>query len=216
VNPFETPVVLPIRLLVLLAALFVFLPALARADWGLELTPFAGFRFGGSFEDNTTGLDLDVDEGESFGLILGFPASYESDYELFYSLQKTELQGDGLFAGEPLFDLDIHYLHLGGTYLFPGEKVRPFASGGLGLTYFSPDRPGVDSEIYFSLSLGGGAKIPISKRLGLRFEGRGFLTILPDDTDIFCVSSGGAACAVRVQGDVFGQVELLAGISFGL
>ena len=42
------------------------------------------------------------------------------------------------------------------------------------------------------------------------------MTILPENTNIFCVSSGGAACAVQVQGDIFGQVELLAGISFGL
>jgi hypothetical protein len=182
----------------------------------MELTPFAGFRFGGGFTDNTTGLDLDVDEGESFGLILDVQATHESEYELFYSLQKTKLKGEGVLSGDPLFDLDIHYLHIGGTYLFPGERLRPFVSGGLGLTYFSPDAPGVDSEIYFSLSLGGGVKIPISKRFGLRFEGRGFLTILPDETDIFCVSAGGAACAVRVKGDVFGQVLLLAGISFGL
>jgi opacity protein-like surface antigen len=180
------------------------------------ITPFTGYRFGGSFEDNTTGLDLDVDDGESFGLILGLQATQESDYELFYSFQKTELKGEGVLSGEPLFDLDIHYLHIGGTYLFPGERMRPFIGGGLGLTYFSPDGPGLDSEIDFSLSLGAGVTIPISKRVGLRFEGRGFLTVLPDNTDIFCVSSGGAACAVRVQGDVFGQVLLLGGITFGL
>lgn len=215
-DPIKNPVCPPFRLLVPLVALFVLLPALARGDWGVELTPFAGFRLGGDFTDNTTGLDLDVDEGESFGLILGLQATHESDYELFYSLQRTELEGEEILSGDTVFELDIHYLHIGGTYLFPGEKVRPFIGGGLGLTYFSPDESGVDSEIYFSLSLGGGAKIPISKRLGLRFEGRGFLTILPDDTEIFCVSSGGAACAVRVNGDVFGQVEFLAGISFGL
>ncbi len=215
-NPFEIPVSRQSHLVVPLLAFLILLPTPVRADWGAELTPFAGFRFGGSFEDNTTGLDLDVDEGESFGLILDVRATHETEYELFYSVQKTTLQGEGLFAGEPLFDLDIHYLHIGGTYLFPGERVRPFIGAGLGLTYFSPDGPGLDSEINFSLSLGGGVKIPISKRVGLRFEGRGFLTILPDNTDIFCVSSGGAACAVRVQGDVFGQVLLLGGISFGL
>jgi hypothetical protein len=201
---------------VFLLALFALFPAAARADLGIEITPFAGFRFGGNFTDNTTGLDLDVDEVVSFGLILGIPATHETDYELFYSFQKTKLQGKGLFAGEPLFDLDIHYLHIGGTYLLPGKRVRPFVGGGLGLTYFSPDGPGLDSKVYFSLSLGGGAKIPISKRVGLRIEARGFLTILPGTTDIFCVSSGGAACDVRVKGDVFGQIELLAGISFGL
>lgn len=215
-NVFEIPNGSLFRRVVLLVALLVLLPAPVRAGWGVELTPFAGFRFGGGFTDNTTGIDLDADEGKSFGLILGIPATHETRYELFYSFQATELKGGGILPGDTLFDLDIHYLHIGGTYLLPGERVRPFIGGGLGLTYFSPDGPGLDSKVYFSLSLGGGAQIPISKRVGLRLEGRGFLTILPDSTDLFCVSSGGAACAVRVQGDVFGQVELLAGISFGL
>lgn len=216
VNRLDNPAGRLLRTAVPLLTLLLLVPSPSRADWGVEITPFAGFRFGGSFEDNTTGLDLDVDEGESFGLILDVRATPETEYELFYSVQKTKLQGDGLFGGKPLFDLDIHYLHIGGTYLFPGERVNPFIGGGLGLTYFSPDGPGLDSEVYFSLSLGGGAKFPISKRVGLRFEARGFLTVLPDNTDIFCVSSGGAACAVRVQGDVFGQILLLGGISFGL
>ena len=36
-----------------------------------------------------------------------------------------------------------------------------------------------------------------------------------DDTEIFCILSGGAACTVKVKGDVFGQIQLLAGICFG-
>lgn len=215
-NRFENPACRPFRLLLPLAAILVLLPAPVRAEWGVELTPFAGFRFGGSFEDNTTGIDLDADEGESFGIILDVRAAQDSRYELFYSFQKTELERGGPFTGESLFDLDVHYLHAGGSLLFPGERVVPFIGGGLGLTFFSPHGPGLDSEIYFSLSLGGGARIPISKRVGVRLEGRGFLTILPERSDIFCVSSGGAACDVRVQGDVFGQVELLMGLSFGL
>jgi hypothetical protein len=50
----------------------------------------------------------------------------------------------------------------------------------------------------------------------LRLEGRGFLTILPDSSTIFCVSSGGVACNVLVQGDVLGQLLLLAGVTFSL
>ena len=215
-NVIDNPVCRSFRVAVPLLALLILVPAPSRADWGVEITPFAGFGFGGTFEDNTTGLSLEVDEAESFGLVLDVQATHETEYELFYSVQKTQLQGEGLFAGESLFDLDIHYLHIGGTYLFPGERVNPFIAGGLGLTYFAPDGPGLDSDAYFSVSLGGGAKIPVSKRVGLRFEARGFLTILPENTNIFCVSSGGAACAVRVQGDVFGQVLLLMGISLGL
>jgi len=199
------------------AALLVLIPAPARAERGLEITPFAGFRFGGSFEDNTTGTDFQVGETGSFGLVLGLRDTPETHYELFYSFQRTELNGGGIFGGAPLFDLDIHYLHLGGTYEFPGEKrVIPFISGGLGVTFLVPTGAGLDSSTNFSFSLGGGVKVPISSRVGLRLEGRGYLTILPDSTEVFCVSSGGTSCAVRVQGDVLGQFELLAGVYFGL
>jgi opacity protein-like surface antigen len=199
------------------AALLALIPSAALAERGFEITPFAGFRFGGSFEDNTTGTDFKVGESGSLGLILGLRDTPETHYELFYSFQRTELTGGGIFGGAPLFDLDIHYLHLGGTYEFPGEKkVIPFISGGLGVTFLVPTGAGLDSSTNFSLSLGGGVKVPISGKMGLRFEGRGYMTILPNSTEVFCVSSGGATCAVRVTGDVLGQFELLAGIYFGL
>ena len=194
----------------------VLFPGEAGAEWGLEITPYAGYAIGGNFEDNTTGANLDVKEGGNVGLVLGLPDTPETQYELFYGFQRTKVTGGGTSAGETLFDLDIHYLHLGGTLLFPGDKVRPFLSGGLGATHFVPHGSGLNQKTYFSLSLVAGAKIPISGHVGLRFEGRGFLTILPDTTEIFCVSSGGAACNVKVQGDVLGQLLLMAGITFSL
>jgi opacity protein-like surface antigen len=197
--------------------LLLLLPGAARAEGRIEITPFAGFTFGGNFEDNTTGASLKVGESGSLGLILGYRDTPETHYELFYSFQRTDLRGSGTFGGNPLFDLDIHYLHLGGTYEFPGErKLLPFLSGGLGVTFLVPTGEGLDSSTNFSLSLGGGVKVPVTGRVGLRFEGRGYMTILPDSTEVFCVSSGGASCAVRVTGDVLWQFQLLGGIYFGL
>jgi hypothetical protein len=191
-------------------------PGEAAAGRGVEITPFAGYHIGGNFEDNTTGVTLDAKEGGVYGLILDLADTPETQYELFYGFQRTRVTAGGTFGGDALFDLDIHYLHVGGTYLFPGEKVRPYIAGGLGATHFAPDANGMGPKTYFSISLGGGAKIPLSGPVALRFEGRGFLTILPDSTSIFCVSSGGAACRVNVQGDVFGQFLLTAGIVFSL
>jgi opacity protein-like surface antigen len=207
----------PGALLLPFALLLLLLPAAARAAGRVEITPFAGFTFGGNFEDNTTGASLKVGESGSVGLILGYRDTPETHYELFYSFQRTDLRGSGTFGGNPLFDLDIHYLHLGGTYEFVGEsKVLPFISGGLGATFLVPTGEGLDSSTNFSLSLGGGVKVPVTGRVGLRFEGRGYMTILPDSTEVFCVSSGGASCAVRVTGDVLWQFQLLGGIYFGL
>ena len=142
--------------------------------------------------------------------------SPDTQYELFYGFQRTKVTGGGTFGGDPLFDLDIHYLHLGGTFMFPRDKIRPYIVGGLGATHFVRRGSGLNPETFFSLSLGGGSKIPLSGRVGLRFEGRGLLTVLPDTREIFCVSSGGAACRVSVNGDVFGQFLLMAGITFSL
>jgi len=188
----------------------------AAEGWGVEITPFAGYHIGGSFEDNTTGAALDAKEGAVYGLALDLADTPETQYELYYGFQRTQVTGGGTFGGETLFDLDVHYLHLGGTYMFQGEKVRPYIAGGLGATHFVPDGSGMSSKTYFSFSLGGGVKLPLSSRVGLRLEGRGFLTILPDSTAIFCVSSGGAACRVNVQGDVFGQFLVTAGLTFSL
>jgi opacity protein-like surface antigen len=208
----------PVRLLLLPAALFLLsvLPGPAAADRGVEITPYAGYHIGGNFEDNTTGYTLDAKEGGIYGLIVDLADTPETQYELFYGFQRTRVTGGGTFGGDTLFNLDIHYLHLGGTYMFSGEKVRPYIAGGLGGTHFVPDGNGMSSKTYFSISLGGGAKIPISGRFALRLEGRGILTILPDSTSIFCVSSGGASCRVNVQGDVFGQFLLMAGLTFSL
>jgi len=192
-------------------------PSFAGEGSGWEFTPFAGIHLGGSFEDNTTGADLDAKDGGVFGFILGIPDEPDTRYEFLYAFQRTKLEGGGALGGEPLFDLDVHYFHLGGSYRIPtGGKVRPFVAGGLGATHFAPRGNGPDAKTYFSVSLGGGAMVPVSGRVSLRLEGRGFLTVLPDDTEVFCVSSGGAACRVDVRGDVFGQFLLTAGIVFSL
>ncbi|MGE5700443.1 MAG: outer membrane beta-barrel protein [Deltaproteobacteria bacterium] len=218
-KPVPAPGLLRFRLLLLAAALIVssvLFPGMAGAEWGLEITPYAGYSIGGSFDDNTTGANLDVREGGSFGIIFDLSDSPDTQYELFYGFQRTKVTGGGTFGGNTLFDLDLHYLHVGGTYMFAADKVRPYIAGGLGATHFVPHGSGMNPKTYFSISLGGGARIPISDRVGIRFEGRGLLTVLPDATEIFCVSSGGAACRVSVKGDVLGQVLLTAGITFSL
>ena len=85
-EPAPAPGVLPLRILLLAAAFLlssVLYPGEAGAEWGLEITPYAGYTIGGGFEDNTTGTKLDIREGGNFGLVLDLSDSPETQYELF-------------------------------------------------------------------------------------------------------------------------------------
>ena len=201
----------------LVGLLLLLLPAAARAELPLEITPWAGYVSGGSFLDAATNDVLRVGDSAGFGLVLGLRDTPVSGYELLYSFQRTELGGYDAPGTSGPTGLDVHYLHVGGVREFEHEKFRPFVAGALGLTALVPDGAGQGSSTNFSLSLGGGVKIPLSERAALRLEGRGFLTFMQGGTGVFCaVSSGGGGCAVEVEGDTFGQIAVLAGISFAL
>ncbi len=183
---------------------------------GLELTPLVGYTFGGSFEESYSGTDLDLDEGVSLGAALDFPLGQGRQVELYYSRQPTELQADGaLLSEEVLFDLDVHYIHIGGTYTWHDEgRVRPFVVGTLGVTHLDPEPSGLDSQTRFSLGLGGGARAFVTERFGLRFEGRGFVTLLDDDGGGTVIFSDPGGLSVAVSSDFFAQFVFNAGVFF--
>ena len=179
--------------------------------------PLGRFRDGGSLTDAATGDVLRAGDSAAFGLIVDLRDTAESGYELLYGFQRTELGGYDAPGRSGPTGLDVHTIHVGGIREFAAERVRPFLAGGFGLTAFVPDGAGQGSSANFSLSLGGGVKVPLSERAALRLEGRGSLVFMQDGTQIFCaVSSGGGGCAVGVEGGTFGQIAVLAGISFAL
>jgi opacity protein-like surface antigen len=177
-----------------------------------EITPFAGHTWGGEFTDSVTGNTLKVDETANYGLMVDVEKDDRSQYELYMSRQSTQLKTDGgLFTGKPLFDLDIWYVHIGGTYTEAEGRMKPFVAGGLGVTYMDPKGPGLSAETKFSFNLGVGVKLQATEHIGLRLEGRWFGTLFNGGGSVFC-SNG--ACALNVQGDLFSQFVANAGVSF--
>jgi len=204
------------RLLPALAVLIAVLPATALAQEAPELTPFLGFRFGGSVESLSSGESFNVSESASYGLVFDYPLSRETTVEFLWSLQDTEVDGsraDG--SGPSRFPLDIHYFHVGATYS-PGEprKKRGFVVITVGATHFNPEEGGFGSETRFSVAAGGGVKLKLSERLGLRIEGRGYLTFVNGSSAVFCTGGGaGGGCAFSFAGDAFVQGEIDVGLS---
>ena len=175
---------------------------------GFEFIPFTGFRFGGSLEDQDSEYNRDLEEGGDWGFVLGHTASHNTRYELLYSYQDSGLADKT--DPDNAFDLEIHYLHLGGTVDISRERFTPFVSGGLGLTRMNPHRIDLEDETLFSLSLGGGLKWYPTNRLGLRLEVRGYGSLTDSNSTLFC--DGG--CNLRVGGSLLPQFETNLGLIF--
>ena len=183
---------------------------------GWELAPFAGFRFGGSFSIATDpeqqvedDRDVDVDNAPAYGLLLEFPSGHQTQWQFMYSHQSTEFDFDSPdFGGKA--DIDIDYLHFGGTYVMDGNKVRPYVGVSLGVSQFRPDGSDFDDETEFSFGFMGGYKIRMTERLGLRLDFRALGTVVDSDSRIFC--SGG--CIVRWESSMFWQYDATLGLNF--
>lgn len=194
-------------------AIFIPAPVIAQDDsTSFELTPFAAYRGGGQFEDKEGLVEFELQESNAWGLILNGNVEANTQWEVLYSNQSTSIEA---IPDEPDLDMDVEYLHLGGTYLFGGERVRPFIAATIGASRFDPQPSGFGSETFVSGSFGAGWKINLAKNLALRVEARGYATLVDNDSQLFCVSSdAGGACLIVLEGSFFTQWETRAGLVF--
>lgn len=178
-----------------------------------QVVPHGGLRLGGGFEDGVSGDERDLEEAASYGLGLELRVHNEDRWwQLWYSRQSTEVK-----APEGGVDVDVEYLHLGGTAPISQEgRVHSYVVGGIGATRLSPSGAGLDDAVKFSASLGLGLRVPLSDRTALRLEARGYLTVVDSDTSIFCkVEYGEGGCAFVTTGSTLFQAELSAAVAFG-
>jgi opacity protein-like surface antigen len=184
---------------------------LAGSDF--EFTPFTGQRFGGSFELDNHYNNLDLDNSTDWGFTISRAASDSTRYEFLYSHQNSSLADTT--DPDNAFGLDVHYLHLGGTVdvysaEYYQEKFIPYITGGLGMTFMNPSQRGYEDETRFSLSVGGGLKWYPTQRLGIRFEMRGYSTLIDSNEALFC----DPGCTLQIEGDAFPQFETNLGLIF--
>lgn len=158
-----------------------------------ELTPFAGYRWGGTiYADRTDlfGQDVDVASSAAYGLNLAIPiGSTPLKLELMANRQNSHLSlGGGLF--EPsgrLADMDISYYHAGVQIPFAASRnATPFVVVSAGIANLDPQIAGVSADNRFSASAGVGIKLPVTENLGFRFEARGYVTSLGNDDRDYC------------------------------
>ena len=177
-----------------------------------ELTPFIGYRVGGSFEDKDTGESVDLDASGSYGLIFNIVEKANTQYEFSWSHQDTSVDLTESGGNPVKLDLDIDLFQLGGTYLFDGNFARPYIVATLGAAHYRSKSGVSESDTYFAFSIGGGWKLWPTRRFGLRLEGKYYGTLVESNSSIFCGSSpNNAGCLIQTSGKILSQWEVMAG-----
>jgi hypothetical protein len=198
----------------MLAGASLMMPAHAQQTSArFELTPFGGYRFGGTLEIEESPDSFDFEDSASFGLIVNFPHRANTRWEILYANQSTEAEFSGVATGDEVIDVDLQMLQIGGTYQFEGEKVLPYLAATLGATHAKASGTSSESDTFWSGSIGLGILVAPNSRIGLRLEARAYGTFTNSSTDLLCASGpGGAGCAIQVAGDLLTQIETFAGV----
>jgi hypothetical protein len=172
------------------------------------VTLYGGYRGGGSFQSDTApSQTLRLSDSGAASISLDWAVDGSRQVQLFASYQPTEI---GASPTTPVVPLNVSYLHLGGINYFDGPIGRgAYVVGGLGASRLSPGLSGLAAEYFPSMNLGLGYQWPLAAALSLRFELRGYLTLISNNTKLFC--SGG--CVVSIKGDALTQAEAMLGLS---
>lgn len=186
----------------------------------VELTAFAGYQV--NSDVTTSAGSLQIDDAPSYGVALDWTLRPGAQAELLWIYSSTDVRLRGLpgYPNSAPFPVDAHHFQLGGLATFGQGKLEPFVSGSLGAAMYVPGTVALDGGSTYSLAttwrfaftLGGGAKIWLGDRLGLRLQAR-LLAPVYFSSGAFYSGPGGSAIAVS-GGIPFVQGDFTAGLTF--
>jgi len=208
---------------------------LVAQDARLELTPTLGYMWGGQIqiEDRAfthTTYDTNVDAAGAFGLVFGIPMAPRTWLELTVDREETRLKdSQGLFGEEPagiippddssILDASVTYFQVGGQWELTTGPTRWFLTGSAGVAHFNFAVP-LPDDTRLAISGGGGLKMDLTDRLGLRFGARVYWTDTDEGTarvQQFQHQDCGATCSyVYSYQPSFLQTELSLGLTIKL
>lgn len=187
-------------------------PSALYAQSPIELTPFAGYMFGGKLRFYEG--ELKIHDAADYGLVLDIEMAPDTKLEIFWSQMNTQAQFNPYYNYEELrvepFDMSVGYIQIGGVQEMDLDNIRPFGAFTLGTTYFLPkDNANTYQDAWkFSVTLGGGVKIWFSDRVGIRLQGRLMLPMFWGGAG-FTFGTGGSGITMgagtsMIQGDFSG------------
>ena len=157
-------------------------PSQARAQsW--EASGLFGFTPSAAIDQRASELsDADIRGGITWGLQGARFFTPSLGAELLWTQQASGFEVGTSDGKADLFTMTVRQLHGNVVYRLgrAGAKWQPFVFGGLGATFFTADT--VESETKFSLDVGGGVKVFLSRSVGARAHIRYKPTFLNDSS----------------------------------
>ncbi len=185
-----------------------------------EITPFGGYRWGGTLDDGiqpvepTVTIDLTFDNAPNYGLILGFFVKPNIEIEAFVDQQQTTLKAVRSVDNqeETLFDATITYYQLGLLMLLmsPDDPLQPFFSFSLGRAQIAPT-DNSKSEGFNAIGLALGVRYFFTDHIGIRGQSRMMSTVITDDKQYFCNDDTGN-CVELPANTWMTQIDLSFGV----
>ncbi len=193
----------------------------AQKERRLELTAFGGWEV--SSDVTTSTGSIQIDDAPGYGVALDWALAPGQQAELLWVYSATDARLRGTIPGaqgSSSFPVDSHYLQLGGTYAVSRGTVEPFVSGSLGAALYLPGTIQLDgggtlapaATWRFAFTLGGGAKIWLGDRIGLRLQARLLAPVFFSGA-AFYSGPGGSALTVSA-GIPYVQGDFSAGLTF--
>ena len=172
----------------LAASLVVTVPLGAQS---VEVTPFGGYRFGGDFFELITRRPIDTDGAPAVGVIIDIPLHDGLQAEALFTHQDAVLTvPNEPFLPPSRWHVSVDHLQGGGLQEYADGRVRPFATGTLGLSRYAG---GGDSEIRFTVGAGCGVKMFLSSKVGVRLGSQIYATLVYADARLIACSRRRAA-----------------------
>jgi opacity protein-like surface antigen len=195
-----------------LPVVFALLSAPAHA---VDLSLIAGFQISGDFEvEVEEGSEaepgrINVDDGGAYALALDFPLGGRDNERLglYLSHQQTGFSGEAELEDS---DLSITHLHFTAQTLWPNGRWEPYLLLGVGAAYFAPADSTMNSKVFFSGQIAGGASYGLTDSLRLRAGARWIPTFFSGSSAVLC--NGG--CTVAVKSSVWSQGTFELGLQF--
>jgi hypothetical protein len=202
-------------LLAALATIGMSVPLGAQTLNPIEVSPFAGYFFGGTiFDFRTPGAtNLSFANDVTYGVRVGWNVTPHIEPEFQWSRTETEFSPA---HPEYLHSLNIDYFLGGASYNFGSQTTRPYVSLDLGAARI--DAIDYVPNTLFTISVGAGLKQMFTPNFGLRLDARGYTSMTNDRLRNVCSTSTGPAggpvvpvpCAHSwlLNGDVSGGVVI--------